>query len=141
MPRILLGKGHPPTSVEGKTGKEYILIPGQPCKVDGDDLAHIRQKYPALKLTELKGKAGQKKNDPVKPSASKAVLTASEESTSANETATVESSEPETSAEDSTDDSDAVGEDGEDGEDDGVDPEPEEDSNGSTRKKKKRKRY
>lgn len=78
MPRIILAKAHPPTSIEdlpkGGERSEVLLLPGLPCKVTAEELEHIVENYPALTILQLqreKGKGKAKAKAKKKPEVSK----------------------------------------------------------------------
>lgn len=82
MPRIIIARAHPPTSIEdlpkGGERTEVLLLPGLPKKVSEVELAHIVKNYPALTIQVLqrngkpKAKAKGSKSKIGKPEESKA---------------------------------------------------------------------
>ena len=72
MPRVILGKGHPPTSgdlPEKIGGGEGLLLPGQPKRITEAELQYVQEKFPSLTIHVLPKKpsevtSGQKKRKP-----------------------------------------------------------------------------
>ena len=71
MPRIILAKIHPPTSIEipKREKGSLILLPGIPKKVTVEEVAFIKKNYPVLKFAELPTKL-QRRKKMVRPVAS-----------------------------------------------------------------------
>ena len=63
MPRIILAKKHPPTSIEipDREKGSLILLPGISKKVTVDEVSFIKKNFPALSFVELPTKLQRRK--------------------------------------------------------------------------------